>query len=207
MSKISGGLVLFSPVLLATLLAMPVGGALAHAVDRRGSLGARYNFPPPSRGDRFARSGIDLKKGIQGWLRFGAIIKHVALEHHIDPYVLGAYVWVESDFNPRQNYANDDHQAIGLSSVQRAGSPPLFNRTTSRSVGEPCVDRQGIQNQMAPARYGRHRHGRVVPSLAHGPGVACGSYAGCVCAGDCEPLLRPQGNRRPLPAAGRMGQF
>lgn len=88
------------------------------SLDRAGSTAPRYNFPPPSRGDRFARRGLNLKVGIKGWRRFGGLIKRVADVHRIDPYVLGAYIWVESEFDDRQDYVRGPRRALGLGSVQ-----------------------------------------------------------------------------------------
>lgn len=88
------------------------------SVDRHGSTTPRYNFPPASRGDRFARKGLNLKVGIKGWRRFGGLIKRIAGTHRVDPYVLGAYIWVESEFDARQDYVRGPRRALGLGSVQ-----------------------------------------------------------------------------------------
>lgn len=115
-----------APVLLAAPAAIAADAAKSGAVaigDRRGSSLPRYNFPPPSRGDRFARHGLDLKTGARGWRKYHKNIKRAAAQAGIDPYVLGAYVWLESEFNPRQNYARGDMRAIGLGSVQAQDHP------------------------------------------------------------------------------------
>ncbi|MFP5504523.1 MAG: hypothetical protein ACLGIN_18715 [Candidatus Sericytochromatia bacterium] len=117
------------PVFLLSPLALPAGNALlaapeapqatrVAAVDRRGSTLPRYNFPSATRGDRFARRGLSMKVGVRGWTRYQKLIKRVAYEHQIDPYVLGAYIWVESEFDERQDYTRGPHRAIGLGSVQ-----------------------------------------------------------------------------------------
>ncbi|MEB3329073.1 MAG: hypothetical protein VKQ33_07560 [Candidatus Sericytochromatia bacterium] len=97
--------------------------------DRHGEARGRhqpgYNFPPPSRGDRFARRGLNLKVGIRGWRRFGPLIKKVARAHGVDPFVVGAYIWVESEFDPRQDYVRGPRRAIGLGSVQATDHPGL----------------------------------------------------------------------------------
>jgi hypothetical protein len=111
---------LLALVLLFAPLARPADVARAETLDRKGSIIPRYNFPPPSRGDRFARNGLNLKEGIKGWTRYGKIIKAVSKEQRVDPFVIGAYIWVESNFDPHQDYANETAHAIGLGSVQPA---------------------------------------------------------------------------------------
>lgn len=122
-------------------LSQPAGEALAKTLakplDRHGSLIPRYNFPPPSRGDRFAPRGLVLKQGIKGWARYGHIIKAVAKQEKVDPYVIGAYIWVESNFDPHQDYAADDHLAIGLGSVQPAD---YHWRYTERQLMDPWLN-------------------------------------------------------------------
>ncbi|MDB5097026.1 MAG: hypothetical protein JWM80_1447 [Cyanobacteria bacterium RYN_339] len=111
---------LLALVLLFAPLARPADVAQAETMDRKGSSIPRYNFPPPSRGDRFARNGLDLKEGIRGWKQYGQLIKAVGKEQHVDPFVIGAYIWVESNFDPHQDFANSRAHAIGLGSVQPA---------------------------------------------------------------------------------------
>lgn len=118
------------PLLVLSPLVGPVGDALGRelqpkrqVIDRRGSSLPRYNFPAATRGDRFARRGLNLKVGIKGWRRYGGLIKRVAKFHGIDPYVLGAYVWLESEFNPKQDYVNGPKRALGLGSVQATDFP------------------------------------------------------------------------------------
>lgn len=107
---------LLLPMLL--LAAMP-----AFALDRHGSTLQRYNFPTASRGDRFAPDGISLRHGRIGWKRFGPLIKRVAKAQHINPFVLGAYIWLESGFDPDQDYKHNKLRAIGLGSVQPSDYP------------------------------------------------------------------------------------
>jgi soluble lytic murein transglycosylase-like protein len=107
-----------APTLLLSGMALPADLAEAQSPDRSGHRAARYNFPPASRGDRFARNGPSMKVGIQGWRKYGPLIKRVAAEQRIDPYILGAYVWVESKFDPRQDYSANGKRALGLGSVQ-----------------------------------------------------------------------------------------
>lgn len=105
-------------------LAKPAGEALANPMDARGERWSqqgphsRYNFPRASRGDRFAPKGLVTREGIKGWARYGSLIKDCAKQQGVDPYVVGAYIWLESGFDPKQDYANDTHHAIGLGSIQ-----------------------------------------------------------------------------------------
>lgn len=87
-----------------------------------------YNFPPPSRGDRFARRGLNLRIGIRGWRRFGGLVKRHAEAYRVDPLVVGAYIWLESGFDPRQDYARGKRRALGLGSVQ-AQDYPRYTRS------------------------------------------------------------------------------
>ena len=103
-----------APTLLMSGMALPVDLAEANSADRSGHRAARYNFPPASRGDRFARNGPSMKIGIKGWRKYGPLIKRVAAEQRIDPYILGAYVWVESKFDPRQDYSANGKRAWPL---------------------------------------------------------------------------------------------
>ena len=128
------GLALAPAMLLCPLF--PVSGiAASKPVDRHGSMLSRYNFPPASRGDRFAHR-LNLREGIKGWRHYGPLIKRVAKENRIDPYVLGAYVWVESSFNARQNYDNNDKTALGLGSVQATD----HRKYTSKQLQEPYLN-------------------------------------------------------------------
>lgn len=92
-------------------------------VSRRFPPRPRYNLPEASRGDRFAPDGLDLHRGVAGWHRYGHLIKRIAKTQGIDPHVLGAYVWVESGFNPMQNYKHGKLRAVGLGSVQAQDYP------------------------------------------------------------------------------------
>src|SRR5690242_1980172 len=78
--------------------------------------GNQYDLPAPRNKDKwdndFRRDA--LKYGQKGWARYGDLIKDVAARQHIDPYVLGAYVWNESNFNPNQDYSAGGMHAVGL---------------------------------------------------------------------------------------------
>jgi soluble lytic murein transglycosylase-like protein len=125
------------PVLLAAFLtsaAIPqppapakpiemVAVRLEKPVSRKGTLLPRYNFPAASRGDRFAREGLDLHTARAGWRRYGKLIKTIAKQEGIDPHVLGAYVWIESSFNPHQDFKHGKCRALGLGSVQAQDHP------------------------------------------------------------------------------------
>ncbi|MEB3195702.1 MAG: hypothetical protein VKP62_00720 [Candidatus Sericytochromatia bacterium] len=94
----------------------------------RSGLRSGYNFPPPSRGDRFARRGLNYRVGIRGWRRYGALIKTFALRQGIDPLVVGAYIWLESEFDARQYYVRGSKCAVGLGSLQSREYPHLSTR-------------------------------------------------------------------------------
>ena len=125
-----GGMLLtmawFTPIALASTPPSRSPLALA-SLDRRGETGDRrhpgYNFPPPSRGDRFARRGLNFRVGIRGWRRFGGLIKEASRARGVDPFVVGAYIWVESEFDPHQDYVRGAKRAIGLGSVQATEHP------------------------------------------------------------------------------------
>jgi hypothetical protein len=102
----------------------------------RGLRAPGYNFPVVSRGDRFAPRGLDPRPGIIGWHRYGPLIKVIANQQGIDPHVLGAYVWVESGFNPKQDYRRGKLRALGLGSVQATD----YKRYTSRELQDPALN-------------------------------------------------------------------
>lgn len=106
------------------------------SASRAGSTVPRYNFPPASRGDRFARKGLNLKVGIKGWRRFGALIKRISRKHKVDPFVLGAYIWVESEFDDRQDYVRGPRRALGLGSVQAQD----HRRYTAAQLFDPALN-------------------------------------------------------------------
>ncbi|MBV8063047.1 MAG: hypothetical protein JOY51_05595, partial [Nevskia sp.] len=69
--------------------------------------GSQYDLPPPSNKDKW---DTDFRKqalhyGQKGWARYGDLIKQVAHKKKIDPFILGAYVWNESNFDPNQDYS------------------------------------------------------------------------------------------------------
>jgi hypothetical protein len=103
---------------------------------RRGLRAPGYNFPVVSRGDRFAPRGLDPRPGYIGWHRFGPLIKVIAREQGIDPHVLGAYVWVESGFNPKQDYRRGKRRALGLGSVQAQD----YRRYSLKELQDPALN-------------------------------------------------------------------
>lgn len=140
----------------------------------------RYNFPPPSRGDRFARGGLDWALGRRGWARWGALIHRVAQREGVDPYVLGAYVWVESAFDPHQDYAAGGMRALGLGSVQAQDHrrfsvaqllQPEFNLTLTAREFKACwkpADMAGtVMDVWYPAWRRRLAQGRGIPVVGH----------------------------------------
>lgn len=119
-------------------------------LDRSGSILPTYNFPAATRGDRFARHGLQFKAGIRGWRRYGRMIKRVARAYDIDPYVLGAYVWVESGFNPHQDYSDDGCRAIGLGSVQATDHPGCTLATLQDPYTNLCLTAQEFSQKWTP---------------------------------------------------------
>lgn len=80
-----------------------------------------YNLLAPAR-DRW---GISVKQGVQGWQRYGALIEEASLRYGLDPAILGAYIWTESNFDTNQYYAARGLHAVGLGSVQAQDQPQL----------------------------------------------------------------------------------
>lgn len=135
------GGILFASLLLFIPPAISANGPVPvskhpSSLDRAGSTAHRYNFPPASRGDRFARKGLNLKVGIKGWRRFGGLIKRIARVHHVDPFVLGAYIWVESEFDAHQDYVRGPRRALGLGSVQAQD----HRRYTAAQLMDPDIN-------------------------------------------------------------------
>lgn len=64
------------------------------------------------------RWGVTEREGIRGWGRFGELIERVAVEQAIDPLILGAYVWTESNFDSGQETRQHGLIAVGLASIQ-----------------------------------------------------------------------------------------
>jgi len=46
----------------------------------------------------------------------------------VDPLVIGAYIWLESEFDPRQDFVRGKRRALGLGSVQ-AQDYPKYTRS------------------------------------------------------------------------------
>jgi hypothetical protein len=165
-----------APMLALSPLAHPAQVAHAKPVDRHGSLLNRYNFPSASRGDRFAKHGLNLKVGIKGWRRFGKTIKRVAHEQKIDPYVLGAYCWVESGFDPEQDYSNGDKRALGLGSVQATDHPGIDPDRLQEPYTNLTITAREFRRKWRPhdmfgtvmdVWYPAWRSGRRIPNLGN----------------------------------------
>ncbi|HEY9854698.1 MAG TPA: hypothetical protein V6D05_03090 [Stenomitos sp.] len=73
-----------------------------------------YNLLNPAK-DRW---GLTAKEAQLGWQKYGPIIEQVAIEQDIDPLILGAYVWTESNFDTRQDTRARGKVAVGLASIQ-----------------------------------------------------------------------------------------
>lgn len=185
-----------APVILMSPLVLPAGHAASapsrlvqslrktlRPSSRQGSTFSPYNFPQATRGDRFARRGLDLRVGIKGWRHFGKVIKRVAQEQKIDPYVLGAYVWIESGFDPNQDYSDNGKRALGLGSVQATDHPqrdpdelrePYVNLTLTakefRHKWRPQDMAGTVMDVWYPAWRKRVANGERIP-VVHAPDV------------------------------------
>lgn len=80
-----------------------------------------YNLMVPAR-DKW---GYTAKEGIRGWEQYRPFIEQAAIEVGIDPMILGAYIWTESNFNTYQDNREGGMIAIGLGSVQAQYHPEL----------------------------------------------------------------------------------
>lgn len=80
-----------------------------------------YNLMAPAK-DRW---GLSPKQAIRGWEKYGSLIEEVAIQHQLDPVILGAYVWTESNFDTNQYTAARGLHAVGLGSVQAQYFPAL----------------------------------------------------------------------------------
>lgn len=80
-----------------------------------------YNLLTPSK-DRW---GVSNQEALKGWQRYGALIEEVAIAHGLDPAILGAYVWTESNFDTNQLTGERGLYAVGLGSVQAQDHPEL----------------------------------------------------------------------------------
>lgn len=80
-----------------------------------------YNLLMPAH-DRW---GISTQEAVKGWSRFGQQIEEASLALGMDPAILGAYVWTESNFDANQYNASGGLIAVGLGSVQAQDYPSL----------------------------------------------------------------------------------
>lgn len=87
-----------------------------------------YNLLAPAK-DRW---GLSPKQAIDGWNKYGRLIEEVAIAHGLDPVILGAYVWTESNFDTNQYYAARGLHAVGLGSVQAQDHPELGKTIAER---------------------------------------------------------------------------
>lgn len=97
-----------------------------------------YNLLTPAK-DRW---GLTPKEGLIGWSKYGQLIERVVIEQGIDPLILGAYVWTESNFDTRQETRQHGLIAVGLTSVQAQDFRhigPLSQRI-SRLKGDPYLN-------------------------------------------------------------------
>jgi hypothetical protein len=73
-----------------------------------------YNLLAPAH-DRWH---VSIQEGVGGWKRYGELIEREALAQGLDPAILGAYVWTESNFDTKQLTRDGSLIAVGLGSVQ-----------------------------------------------------------------------------------------
>lgn len=92
----------------------PLYQALAALPHKRDDELTPYNLLNPAK-DRW---GLSAKEAELGWQKFGPLIEQVAIEQGIDPLILGAYVWTESNFDSRQDTRARGKIAVGLASIQ-----------------------------------------------------------------------------------------
>lgn len=80
-----------------------------------------YNLLAPAH-DRW---GVSNQEALKGWAKYGSLIEEVAIANGLDPAILGAYVWTESNFDTHQLEAARGLCAVGLGSVQAQDYPSL----------------------------------------------------------------------------------
>lgn len=92
----------------------PLYQALTALPHKRDDELTPYNLLNPAK-DRW---GLSVKEAEIGWQKYGSLIERVAIEQDIDPLILGAYVWTESNFDTRQDTRARGKIAVGLASIQ-----------------------------------------------------------------------------------------
>lgn len=138
-----------------------------------------YNLLAPGK-DRW---GVSPATGIKGWTRWGPLIEEVALRHGLDPAILGAYVWTESNFDTNQYYAARGLHAVGLGSVQAQDHPslgptiafrvkvlqedPRLNLTLTAREFKGRWNPEDMFGTVMDVWYPAWRSGRRIPSLGN----------------------------------------
>jgi hypothetical protein len=138
-----------------------------------------YNLLKPGK-DRW---GVSIQEGIKGWKRYGPLIEQVAISHGLDPAILGAYVWTESNFDTHQYYAARGLHAVGLGSVQAQDHPslgPTIAVRVARLQSDPRLNLditarefkarwnpQDMFGTVMDVWYPAWRTGRRIPSLGN----------------------------------------
>jgi hypothetical protein len=131
---------------LATMLGsmewgQAAGGVGVPASQRKALWTALNALPHPNFGDLTPynllspgkdRWGVSISEGLKGWKAYGPLIEEVAIAHGLDPAILGAYVWTESNFDTRQLNASGNLCAVGLGSVQAQDYPALGGSMSER---------------------------------------------------------------------------
>jgi soluble lytic murein transglycosylase-like protein len=138
-----------------------------------------YNLLKPGK-DRW---GVSVQTGLKGWKQWGPLIEEVAIAHGLDPAILGAYVWTESNFDTNQYYAARGLHAVGLGSVQAQDHPslgptiavrvtrlqtdPRLNLTLTAKEFRARWNPQDMFGTVMDVWYPAWRSGRRIPSLGN----------------------------------------
>lgn len=131
-----------------------------------------YNLLAPGH-DRW---GVSTAEAIKGWSRFGQVIEQQALTLGLDPAILGAYVWTESNFDPHQYNASGGMIAVGLGSVQAQDYPqftvkqlwdPALNMKLTAREFKDKWNPQDMFGTVMDVWYPAWRSGRAIPHMGN----------------------------------------
>ena len=138
-----------------------------------------YNLMAPAK-DRW---GLSAKEAIQGWSKYGSLIEEVAIAHGLDPVILGAYVWTESNFDTNQYTTARGLHAVGLGSVQAQYYPklgatlpervrrlqrdPKLNLTLTAQEFKAKWNPQDMFGTVMDVWYPAWRRGKQIPNLGN----------------------------------------
>ncbi|MDB5099677.1 MAG: hypothetical protein JWM80_4098 [Cyanobacteria bacterium RYN_339] len=131
-----------------------------------------YNLLAPGH-DRW---GVTTQEAIKGWSRFGRVIEQQALALNLDPAILGAYVWTESNFDAHQYNASGGMVAVGLGSVQAQDFPqfsvtqlqdPALNMKLTAKEFREKWNPQDMFGTVMDVWYPAWRSGRAIPHMGN----------------------------------------